>query len=370
MDSVDIEAVVIGAGVVGLACARRLSASGLSTIVLDAESTFGQGASSRNSEVIHAGIYYKPGSLKAKLCIKGRDLLYEYCISRNINHSQIGKWIVASNTKQVAQLEEIAKVARRNGCHEVYWLSGCEAKENEPELLAEKVLVSPRTGIIDSHGYMLSLLSDIEEKGGVFVPNTRVMSGSAMSNEIKLLVDGSVTCEIKARLVVNATGIVAPLLARKFGCKNVPEMPSQGFAKGNYFKLSGKAPFKRLVYPIPEQGGLGVHLTLDLKGKARFGPDVDWVTQLNYSVDPNRKKLFEREIIKYWPNFDPNRLEPDYAGIRAKIKSDSGFSDFIISSPKDGGIKGLVNLFGIESPGLTSSLAIAEEVAKIFNLDN
>lgn len=364
MDS--IEAVVIGGGVVGLACARRLAISGISTIVLEAESSFGQGASSRNSEVIHAGLYYHPGSLKAKLCRSGRDLLYDYCLLRNIGHSQIGKWIVASNVSQIAQLHQIAEVARLNGCDEIHWLSGSEAQEQEPALIAEKVLISPRTGIIDSHEYMISLLADFESNGGIFIPNSRVTSGRAVYNQIELQVDGSETCEIKANMVVNAAGILAPSLARNLGSASVPEMPSQGFAKGNYFSLSGKAPFKRLIYPVPEPGGLGVHLTLDMNGRARFGPDVEWVTQLNYSVDPDRKDSFSREISKYWRNFDPSRLAPDYAGIRAKINSGIGFSDFIISAPKDNGIQGLVNLFGIESPGLTSSLAIAEEVAEIL----
>jgi len=368
MDSID--AVVIGGGVVGLACARRLCLSGVSTIVLEAESGFGQGASSRNSEVIHAGLYYQPDSLKAELCLKGRELLYEYCLQRNIGHSQIGKWIVANNTSQIAQLEKIAKVAKLNGCEEVYWLSGIEAQKAEPELLAKKVLVSPRTGIINSHEYMLSLLSDIESNGGVFVPNSRVTSGQSVGGAIELQVDGAVSCNIKARIVVNAAGILAPHLAKNFGCLNVPEMPAQGFAKGNYFSLSGKAPFKRLVYPVPEPGGLGVHLTLDLNGRARFGPDVEWVSEINYNVNADKKESFIREISKYWCNFDPNRLAPDYAGIRAKVDSNSGSSDFIISSQEHSGVPGLVNLFGIESPGLTSSLAIAEKLAEMFNLDN
>ena len=370
MDSID--AVVIGGGVVGLACARRLCLSGVSTIVLEAESGFGQGASSRNSEVIHAGLYYQPDSLKAELCLKGRELLYEYCLQRNIGHSQIGKWIVANNTSQIAQLEKIAKVAKLNGCEEVYWLSGIEAQKAEPELLAKKVLVSPRTGIINSHEYMLSLLSDIESNGGVFVPNSRVTSGQSVGGAIELQVDGAVSCNIKARIVVNAAGILAPHLAKNFGCLNVPEMPAQGFAKGNYFSLSSKPPFQHLIYPVPEKAGLGTHLTLDMGGRARFGPDVEWTdlaweNPIDYSVDPARQDSFIKAIKAYWPDLPEENLAPDYAGIRPKTSPWNHPQDFQIQEPGTHSVPGLINLFGIESPGLTASLAIADYVAQRCN---
>ncbi len=367
MDSTDV--VVIGGGVVGLACARKLAIAGLSTIVLEAESGFGQGESSRNSEVIHAGLYYKPGSLKAKLCRDGRELLYSYCQSRNISHSQLGKWIVANGPAQISQLKKIASTAKANRCNEVFWMSGSEAQEQEPELIAEKVLVSPRTGIVDSHHFMLSLLADLEINGGVFVPKTIVESGKAITDGILLKTGGIDDYEIKAKFVVNSTGIFAPSLAKKFGCQNVPKLPAKGFAKGNYFSLTGKAPFKRLIYPVPEPGGLGVHLTLSLDGQARFGPDVEWIPEVNYIVDSNRKIAFSKEIKKYWRNFDSDRLTPDYAGIRAKVTDQPETSDFVISSAEDNGVPGLINLFGIESPGLTSSLAIAEEVAKKLNIN-
>lgn len=367
MDSTD--AVVIGGGVVGLACARKLAIEGLSTIVLEAESGFGQGASSRNSEVIHAGLYYQPGSLKAKLCREGRELLYSYCKSRNIGHSQIGKWIVANGREQISQLKKIASKAKANRCDEVYWMSGSEAQEQEPELIAEKVLVSPRTGIIDSHHFMVSLLADLELNGGVFVPRTEVKSGRFISDGIILKICGADDYEIKAKFVINSAGIFAPLLAKKLGCQNVPKLPIKGFAKGNYFSLTGKAPFNKLVYPVPDPGGLGVHLTLSMDGQARFGPDVEWIPEINYKVDLNRKKIFSKEISKYWSNYNPDRLTPDYAGIRAKVSTGASTSDFIISSSKDNGIPGLINLFGIESPGLTSSLAIAEEVARKLNIN-
>ncbi|MDC0244867.1 NAD(P)/FAD-dependent oxidoreductase [Pseudomonadota bacterium] len=367
IDTTDV--VVIGGGVVGLACARKLAIEGLSTIVLEAEDRFGLGASSRNSEVIHAGLYYEAGSLKAKLCREGRELLYSYCQSRNIGHSQLGKWIVANSPAQIEQLNKIALTAQVNGCSEVYWLSSSEAQEQEPELIAEKVLVSPRTGIVDSHNLMLSLLADIEVNGGIFVPNTVVVSGRAAQGCILLKTRGVDDFEIKAKFVVNSAGIYASCLAKNLGCRNVPELPAKGFAKGNYFSLTGKPPFQRLIYPVPEPGGLGVHLTLSLDNQARFGPDVEWVPEINYKVNSDRKNAFSKEIMKYWRNFDAERLTPDYAGIRAKVASGAESPDFMISSPRDNGVPGLVNLFGIESPGLTSSLAIAEVVARKLNIN-
>ena len=367
IDSTDV--VVIGGGVVGLACARKLAIAGLSTMVLDSESGVGYGASSRNSEVIHAGLYYKAGSLKAKLCREGRELLYSYCQSSNISHSQVGKWIVANGPRQINQLEKIFITAKANKCSEVYWLSGSEAQEQEPDLIADKVVVSSRTGIFGSHHFILSLLADIESNGGIFVPRTAVVSGRYTSDGIMLKTRGVDDFEIKAKFVVNSAGIFAPCVANSLGCTNVPALPAKGFAKGNYFTLTGKAPFQRLIYPVPENGGLGVHLTLSLNGQARFGPDLEWIPEINYKVDSKRKNAFVREIKKYWRNFDPDRLKPDYAGIRAKLTSETDTSDFIISSPKDNGVPGLVNLFGIESPGLTSSLAIAEVVAKQLNIN-
>ena len=367
MDTTDV--VVIGGGVVGLACARKLAIAGLSTIVLEAEDAFGLGASSRNSEVIHAGLYYEAGSLKAKLCREGRELLYSYCQSRNIGHSQLGKWIVANSPAQIEQLNKIASTAQVNRCSEVYWLNGPEAQEQEPELIAEKVLVSPRTGIVDSHDFMLNLLADIEINGGVFVPRTVVLSGRAVPGGILLKTRGVNDFEIKAKFVVNSAGIFASCLAKRLGCQNVPELPAKGFAKGNYFSLTGKPPFQRLIYPVPEPGGWGVHLTLSLDGQARFGPDVEWIPEINYTVNSGRKNAFGKEIKKYWRNFDADRLIPDYAGIRAKVTSGAATPDFMISSSRDNGVPGLVNLFGIESPGLTSSLAIAEVVAKKLNIN-
>lgn len=366
MDKVD--AVVIGAGVVGLACARKLSLSGLSTIVLESQSSMGQGASSRNSEVIHSGIYYQPGSLKAKLCLEGREMLYKYCSARNISHAPIGKWVVANTDEQISKLENIAHTAKQNSCDEVFWLNIKEAKKYEPELKAKKILVSPRTGIIDSHEYMINLLTDIEANGGILVPNSNVISCKSSLKELILKVQSDEPCEINTKFIINSSGIMAPVLAKKFGCKNIPSLPKKGFCKGNYFGYSGKAPFKRLIYPVPDKGGLGIHLTLDLNGRAKFGPDVEWVDEVNYFIDNNRKESFIREIKYYWPDINPEKLLPDYAGFRAKLETHGNFSDFVISSEEQNGIKGLVNLFGIESPGLTSSLAIAKEVVSRLNI--
>lgn len=360
MDSID--ALIIGGGVVGLACARRMALSGMSTIVLDSEFSFGQGASSRNSEVIHAGLYYQTNSIKAKLCLEGRELLYKYCQSRNIKHKNIGKWIVANTPKQIKQLEFIAQNAKRNGCNEVYWVDIENAKKEEPELIAKKILASPRTGIIDSHEYMLSLLADIEANNGILVTNSRVLSGRACNDQIIVKIESDKDYEIKAKYVVNSAGLNAISLAKKFNSLNIPSFPERGFCKGNYFSLSGIPPFSKLIYPTPEPGGLGIHFTLDLNGQAKFGPDVEWVNKIDYGVNEERRINFINQISSYWKGIDESRLSPDYSGIRAKISANNSFSDFIISTEKENGIKGLVNLYGIESPGLTASLAIANQV--------
>ena len=361
MDTVD--AVIIGGGVVGLACARQLSISGLSVIILESETNYGMGQSSRNSEVIHGGLYYQPGSMKAKLCIKGRNLLYEYCNERNIKHLQIGKWIIANGKEQIDKLDEIFENAIINGCSEVHWLEIDKALKEEPNLIAEKVLVSPRTGIIDSHEYMLNLLADVEKNGGIFVPNSKVTHGESVSDGIILNVSGKEESKIKSKYVVNSAGMQSVELAKKLSSKNIPNHPKNGLCKGNYFSYSGKVPFSRLIYPVPEPGGLGIHLTLDLNGQARFGPDVEWVDKLNYNVDPNRKESFVKEIKKYWKDIDENKLSPDYSGFRSKVEPFDNEYDFHISYSYENGVNGLVNLFGIESPGLTASLAIAESVS-------
>ncbi|MBK7674991.1 MAG: NAD(P)/FAD-dependent oxidoreductase [Candidatus Accumulibacter sp.] len=368
--SFSVDAVVIGAGVVGLACARRLTMAGLETVLLERERHFGQGISSRNSEVIHAGLYYRPGSLKAKLCRMGRERLYDYCKSRHVNHRRVGKWVVASSTGQLVALEQIASRAKANGCDEVSMIDGDYAASLEPELRCVAALSSPSTGIIDSHGLMTAFLGDFENAGGVLALCSSVESGEVGDNAIALNVHGDESSTISARFIINAAGLDAPMVAERIA--GVPNhlIPRRCFAKGSYFTLSGKSPFQRLIYPVPESGGLGVHLTLDLQGQARFGPDVEWIETPDYTVDSGKTERFLQAIKTYWPRCDKSRLQPGYAGVRPKLGTPAKFADdFVIQSSENHGIGGLVNLFGIESPGLTSCLAIADEVISRMGID-
>jgi L-2-hydroxyglutarate oxidase LhgO len=360
-----VDAVVIGAGVVGLACARALAGVGLETLILERENSFGQGISSRNSEVIHAGLYYKPGSLKARLCRDGRDLLYDYCDRNFVPYKRIGKWIVANGPQQIAELAKIEASAKNNSCSDVFRLTGSEAQQLEPELRAEQILVSPSTGIIDSHALMLSLLADVEANGGQLVVNTEVDCVSFSAHGIDVKINDEHGTVLSTRYLINSAGLSAVSLTKKMLDYPTDLIPESCLAKGNYFSLTGAAPFSRLIYPVPEIGGLGVHLTLDLAGRGRFGPDVEWVNNLEFGVSRSPEKIekFCKAIRDYWPACTIERLQPDYAGIRPKLGSPSDFQkDFVIQSPREHGIAGLVNLLGIESPGLTSCLAIAEEV--------
>lgn len=349
---------------VGLACARALAEAGMETLVLEKESSLGQGISSRNSEVIHAGLYYSPGSLKAKLCRSGRDLLYRYCDDKSIPYKKLGKWVVANGEQQCKELAKIHDAAKSNHCEDVYIISGKEAINIEQELKAELVLVSPSTGIIDSHSLMMSLLADIEHRGGKLVPHTKVDGIDPGSGAIIVEIDDEAGTTVSTRFLINAAGLSAVDVAKKIKQYPADLLPETCFAKGNYYSLLGKAPFSRLIYPVPEPGGLGVHLTLDMVGRGRFGPDVEWVTQLDYSVTHSKVKIeqFCQAIKQYWPACNEQRLEPDYAGIRPKIGTPENlFKDFVIQCPKGHGIPGLINLFGIESPGLTACIAIANE---------
>jgi L-2-hydroxyglutarate oxidase LhgO len=361
--SLKVDAVVIGAGVVGLACARRLATRGLETIVLEAARHYGTGISARNSEVIHAGLYYKPGSLKANLCRTGRESLYAYCSDRGVPYRRLGKWVVATSAAQIPNLESIAARAKANGCDEVAVIDGAAARKIEPELRAELVLDSPHSGIVDSHSLMMSLLADTENAGGLLVLDSPVVSGELMTDRIILRTGGSAPSSLATNVVINAAGLEAPRVARALSGFPTDSVPLQAFAKGSYFSLRGRAPFSRLVYPVPEIGGLGVHLTLDLRGQARFGPDVEWVERPDYQVDPAKAAAFHAAIVSYWPNCPLDRLAPAYAGVRPKLGTCEHFlEDFMIQGPTDHGQKGLVNLFGIESPGLTACLAIADHV--------
>jgi len=361
-----VDCVVVGAGVVGLAVARALAQSGREVLALEAANAIGTGTSSRNSEVIHAGICYPQDSLKARLCVQGRAMLYDYCAARHIAHQRCGKLIVATSVAQVGQLKLIADQARRNGVDDLVLLSQQQALTMEPQLRCQGALLSPGTGIVDSHGLMLSLQGDLQNAGGVVALNSPLALMEYAQGAIKLRTsDGT---RLRVRLLVNAAGLQAPDVARRF--KGVPAqlVPQAFYAKGNYFTLAGRAPFSHLIYPLPEAAGLGVHLTLDLGGQAKFGPDVQWVAAPDdLTVDPARGDAFYAEVRKYWPALPDGALLPGYAGIRPKISGpNAAAADFLIQGPQDHGVPGLVNLFGIESPGLTSALAIGQAVVKIL----
>ncbi|MEP3588121.1 MAG: NAD(P)/FAD-dependent oxidoreductase [Marinobacter sp.] len=361
-DSYKVQTVVIGAGVVGLAIARELARSGREVLVLEAGPRFGEGISSRNSEVIHAGIYYPTDSLKAAFCVRGRELLYEYCASHKIGHRKCGKWIVATDDRQVARLDAFSRQAEANGVH-LQQVEGDVVNAQCPDVRVVGGLWSAQTGIIDTHGLMLSLLGELQDAGGQLVLNSPVLSAESSGNGHHLKIGGGAPVTVMADEVVNAAGLGAPGLARDW--RGLPDSakPEQWFARGVYFSYSGQHRFKQLIYPLPEPGGLGVHLTLDLAGQARFGPDVEWVDAEDYSVDPHRVRAFVEGIRQWWPSLDANRLQPAYAGIRPKLSGpDGGSADFRIDGPGAHGLSGLVHLFGIESPGLTSCLAIADYV--------
>lgn len=366
MDQVDC--IVVGAGVVGLAIARELSGRGLEVLVLEAADAIGTETSSRNSEVIHAGIYYPAGSLKARLCVAGRDMLYRYCTERGVPHARCGKLIAATSAEQAPMLAAITAAASANGVGDLKRLTAAEAQALEPALHCTAALLSPATGIIDSHALMLSLLGDAENGGAALSLSTRVVSGRVEPGRIVLqtLDAGSGEgFEIAARHVVNSAGLGAVALARSISGLDAAFVPTLHYAKGNYFSVTGRAPFSRLIYPVPEPGGLGVHLTLDLNGVARFGPDVEWTDGTDYRVDPSRADRFYGEIRKYWPALADGSLQPAYSGIRPKLSArGEPNADFVIQDGSVHGVENLVNLFGIESPGLTSCLAIAEHVAQ------
>ncbi|WP_440112705.1 NAD(P)/FAD-dependent oxidoreductase [Acidovorax sp. BL-A-41-H1] len=360
-----VECVVIGAGVVGLAVARALALEGREVMVLEAADAIGTGTSSRNSEVIHAGLYYPTGSLKAGLCVQGKQMLYAYCAERGVPHRRCGKLLVATSPDQFPALEAIRARALANGVDDLVWLSADEARAMEPELRCQAALHSPSTGIIDSHGLMLALQGDLENAGGLVALNSPVTRAD-FSGADGVVVDAAGT-RLRADVVVNAAGLNAPAVASLFAGLAAMHVPQAYYAKGNYFTLAGKAPFSRLIYPAPEAAGLGVHLTLDLGGQARFGPDVEWVNGPDdLLVNASRGDAFYAEVRKYWPGLRDGALVPGYAGIRPKIHGpDTPQPDFMIQGPEDHGVRGLVNLFGIESPGLTSCLAIGAHVARL-----
>ncbi len=362
-----LDAVVIGAGVVGLAVARALAMAGREVVILEAEDAIGTHTSSRNSEVIHAGIYYPKGSLKARACVEGRQLLYEYCVAHGVPHKRSGKLIVATDGSQVEELEKIQARAHANGVTDVVRMTRAQALALEPELSCVAALYSPSTGIIDSHALMLAYLGDAEAHGAMLALKSPFERAEVRANGFVLTVAGA--DPVHANVVVNSAGLRAPSVAKNMTGYRAQLAPGEFYAKGNYYSLTRRAPFTRLVYPVPEPGGLGVHVTLDLAGQARFGPDVEWVERIggkeDYAVDPRRAERFYAAIRRYWPALPEGALAPGYAGIRPKTTGPGAPApDFQIQGPAAHGVPGLVHLFGIESPGLTASLALADAVLR------
>jgi L-2-hydroxyglutarate oxidase LhgO len=392
----DIETLVVGAGVVGLACARALAEAGHEVLVVEKNNQFGEETSARNSEVVHAGIYYPKGSLKAQFCVAGRQLLYAYCAERGIACDAIGKLVVACDEAETAMLAGIQDKARGNGVDDIRLLTAAEAQALEPALSCTAALLSPSTGIVDSHGFMLSLLGDLEAAGGFLALEAPLLwVKPAVGGGFDCLIGGPEPMRLHARRLVNAAGLSALMVSNRMALDRPPLRPSATFAKGNYFRISGRSPFKRLIYPVPVKGGLGVHLTVDRQGACRFGPDTefldlridpsqpgpdnlegapDWLS-FDYAVDPQRADSFYAAVRRYWPDLADGALEPDYSGMRPKVDPASlppsdfhtpSGADFVIQGPDLHGLPGLVELFGIESPGLTSSLAIADHVRDLL----
>ncbi|MEO1090993.1 MAG: NAD(P)/FAD-dependent oxidoreductase [Pseudomonadota bacterium] len=364
-----VQTVVIGAGVVGLAVARALALTGREVVVLEAAPAIGTETSSRNSEVIHAGIYYPEGSLKARTCVEGKQRLYDYCRERHVHHAPCGKLIVATDVSQHATLGDIRTKAARNGV-ELEWWDADRARSLEPELSCTAALWSPTTGIVDSHAFMLALEGDLGAAGGVIAFLTPLIGAEATADGIILEVGGDAPTTLLAEELVNAAGLHAPALAGTIRGLDPAAVPTAHFCKGNYFTLSGRSPFARLVYPVPEAAGLGVHVTVDLGGQARFGPDVEWIDDIDYDVAAERADVFYDAVRRYWPALPDGGLQPGYAGVRPKLgPAGTQAADFRIDGPMQHGVPGLVNLFGIESPGLTSSLALADHAVAALAVD-
>lgn len=361
----DADAVVIGAGVVGLAVACRLAKMGHEVLLLEEADGIGMHTSSRNSEVIHAGIYYKPGSLKARLCVEGRRELYEYCEAHNVPAPAVGKLIVATSDAQIPTLQALQRRGTANGVHDLTWLDSTEVRLIEPEVECRAAVYSPSTGIIDSHALMLALQGDAEAHGGQCVFRTRVSGIACRKDGFEVQTSGAEAMSLGCRIVINCAGLGAQELSRSTEGYPFDRIPPRFLAKGNYFSVSGATPFSHLIYPVPVEGGLGVHVTLDLSGRMRLGPDLHWVDEIDYTPDPHLKDQFYTAVRSFWPQVMTRELSCTYSGIRPKISGPGGeSSDFLVEGPEDHGIPGLVNFFGIESPGLTSSLALADHAVR------
>jgi L-2-hydroxyglutarate oxidase LhgO len=361
------EAVVVGAGVVGLAIARALAARGLDVLVLEQEDGIGRATSSRNSEVIHAGLYYEPGSLKARFCVEGRRALYQYCADRGIPHRRCGKLVVASSSDEDAALMRLFERAQQNGVEDVALIGEDQLNGMEPALRGTSALVSGTTGIVDGHALMLSLQGDAEGAGATVQCRVPLLGGDIGASTIALRIGGDEPTEIETTLLINAAGLGAWHVSQSLSGLDPETIPPRHLAKGHYFAMAGRAPFRHLIYPVPVPGGLGIHLTFDLGGQARFGPDVEWIDHIDYNVDPQRADAFSEAIRLFWPGLPDGVLAPAYAGIRPRTKGPGeGAGDFVIQGPDVTGHEGYITLYGIESPGLTSSLAIAAYVADLL----
>jgi L-2-hydroxyglutarate oxidase LhgO len=362
-----VECVVIGGGIIGLAVARALARSGREVLLLEKERWIGQDTSSRNSEVIHAGLYYPQGSLKARFCVEGRRKLYEYCAARDVPHRRIGKLVVSVSDDEIAMLRRVVAHAEAAGVTDLEWLDGQEARKLEPALNCVAAFHSPSTGIVDSHALMQAYQTDAEQAGATVVLRAPVLEGRVTTSGFILQVGGAERMTLDCKVLVNSAGLYAPSLARRIAGIPAAAIPHDYLCRGVYFTLAGRAPFKRLVYPVPEHAGLGVHLTLDMGGAARFGPDTEWIGSIDYTVNARRGDKFYAAIRTYWPGIADGALQPGYAGIRPKISGPKEpAADFMIAGPERHGVAGLVNLFGIESPGLTASIAIADHVASLL----
>lgn len=363
-----VDTIIIGAGVIGLACAAALSEAGREVLILEASGSIGAGISSRNSEVIHAGIYYPQNSLKARSCVSGNALLQDYVQKHNVSHKMVGKLIVATNADEEETLSAIKKRAENNGVTDLRWLTGGEARNLEPALQCVSALLSPSTGIIDTHAYMLSLLGKAQTQGAVLARHCPVLSGEITDQGIVLKLGDQDRSTITARHVIIAGGLSSPAIARALDLRNIP---ASYLCKGNYFSLTGRSPFSQLIYPVPVPGGLGVHYTLDMAGRGRFGPDVEWIEEENYDVSAQKRGAFADAIKRYWPGIRADDLQPSYAGIRPKICAPGEpDADFVIMEETQHGAKGVVALLGIESPGITASLALAQMIKQIVTAEN
>ena len=366
MDSVDI--IVVGAGVVGLAIAARLSRKYSQVLLVDKNASFGEETSSRNSEVIHAGIYYPENSLKAKLCVKGKHQLYQYCLQRHIPHQKVGKLLVANGMTEEADLANIEIQAQRNGVNDLIWQSKAQLKCSTPALAASSALLSPSTGIIDTHSYMQSLLAEAQNNPATFVARTQFVSAQANSQGFEVNLNSQRdNITLQCKWLINSAGLHATTVAHAIEDMPTHHIPIVHYCRGHYFSYHGKSPFQQLIYPIPSAHGLGIHASLDIAGQLKFGPDTEYIDDIDYEINPSLKAKFVNAITKYFPELDTTRLKPDYAGIRPKLQAvNEDFKDFDIQGKKKHGVAGLINLFGIDSPGLTSSLAIAEYVDNLM----